>query len=101
MERLDVILKGRGLNQTEAAELFGVSQVTVSNWLLRGVPVHKREFVAARLGVTVEELIGSKHSKRAVVVREEGAVYRAEAAALGAGAPGRRRQRGLQGLGRR
>jgi transcriptional regulator with XRE-family HTH domain len=60
----------KGLNQSEFAELVGVSPQDVTNWKRRGMPPAKHEPVARALGLKIDQLLGN-------TVEEPGAIYNA------------------------
>jgi predicted transcriptional regulator len=70
------ILAVWGLNQSEAAGLFGVARQAVSKWLDRGVPADRAEAIA-ELAAATDLLV--RHVKRDRIP----AVVRRSAAALG------------------
>ena len=70
------ILAVWGLNQSEAADLFGVARQAVSKWLDRGIPAERAETIA-KLAAATDLLV--RHVKRDRIP----AVVRRPSAALG------------------
>ena len=78
-------IRARGWNQSEAATALDISQSQLSFYLSgeRKPSFETARKIAAALNVSIEQMNeAAPKTKRAVVVREEEAVYRAEAAAL-------------------
>jgi transcriptional regulator with XRE-family HTH domain len=78
-------IRARGWNQSEAASALDISQSQLSFYLSgeRKPSFETARKIAAALNVSIEQMNeAAPRTKRAVVVREERAVYAAEAAAV-------------------